>query len=254
MGMGMSMFMAMGELGRTVGPIIVVSAVAAWGLEGLTCLMFIGWASSLFLLWRFRKTSSKEYRQKPKSLRLALPKLRTLFLPILFVLIPRLFLAAGITTFLPTFLHSEGATLTLAGYSLAILEGGGVLGALSSGTISDRVGRKPTLLVTIIASSLLIVLFLQVSGWMVYPVLFLLGFFALSLQPVLLALVQDHMPDNRAVANGLYMSMSFVTRSLVLVILGIAGDTWGLRTTFYSIAAISLLAIPAILTLPNEAE
>ena len=205
-------------------------------------------------MWRFRKTSSKEYRQKPKSLRLALPKLGTLFLPILFVLIPRLFLAAGITTFLPTFLHTEGSTLALAGYSLAVLEGGGVLGALTSGTISDKVGRKPTLLVTIITSSLLIVLFLQVSGWLVFPVLFMLGFFALSLQPVLLALVQDHMPDNRAVANGLYMSMSFLTRSLVLVILGIAGDAWGLRTTFYSIAAISLLAIPAILVLPNQTK
>jgi len=252
-GMGMSLFMAMGELGRTLGPIVAVSAVAAWGLEGIYRLIAIGWGSSLILLWRFRTTSSREYREKPKSLRLALPKLRSFFLPLLFILLPRVFLAAGITTFLPTFLNMEGASLAMAGISLSILEGGGVLGALSSGTVSDRVGRKPTLLVAIILSSLLIVVFLQVQGWVAIPVLFLLGFVSLAPQPVLLALVQDHMPDHRAAANGLYMSMSFLTRSLILVLLGIAGDMWGLRATFYGGAAISLMAIPAILALPEAA-
>jgi FSR family fosmidomycin resistance protein-like MFS transporter len=142
--------------------------------------------------------------------------------------------------------------LALAGISLSILEGGGVLGALSSGTVSDRVGRKPTLLVSITLSSFLIIVFLQTQDWVMIPVLFILGFVSLSPQPVLLALVQDHMPDNRAAANGLYMSMSFLTRSLILVLLGMAGDAWGLRTTFYGVAAISLMAIPAILALPED--
>jgi FSR family fosmidomycin resistance protein-like MFS transporter len=253
MGLGMSMFMAMGELGRTLGPIVAVSAVAAWGLDGIYRLIAIGWASSLILLWRFHAISSRGYREKPKSLRLALPKLRSLFLPILGILLPRVFLASGITTFLPTFLSMEGSSLALAGISLSILEGGGVLGALASGTASDRVGRKPTLLLTITLSSLLIFVFLQVQGWVTIPVLFLLGFISLAPQPVLLALVQDHMPDHRAAANGLYMSMSFLTRSLVLVLLGMAGDAWGLRATFYGGAVISLMAIPAILALPEDA-
>jgi FSR family fosmidomycin resistance protein-like MFS transporter len=233
---------------------VAVSAIAAWGLEGIYRLIVIGWASSLILLWRFRTAPSKEYRQKPKSIRLALPKLRTLFLPLLFILLPRVFLSAGITTFLPTFLNMEGYSLALAGISLSILEAGGVLGALISGTVSDRVGRKPTLLVTVALSTVLIFVFLQVQGWVMIPVLFVLGFISLSPQPVLLALVQDHMPDHRAAANGLYMSMSFLTRSLVLVLLGMAGDRWGLRTTFYGGALISLMAIPAILALPGEAE
>jgi FSR family fosmidomycin resistance protein-like MFS transporter len=251
-GLGMSLFMAGGELGRTIGPIVAVSAVAAWGLNGLYRLIAIGWASSFLLLWRFREITSKEYRQKPKSVRAALPKLRTLFLPIFFILMPRVFLAASVTTFLPTFMRMEGSSLALAGISLSILEAGGVLGALSSGTVSDRVGRKPTLLVAIILSSILIIVFLQVSDWLMIPVLFIMGFVTLSPQPVLLALVQDHMPDYRAVANGLYMSMSFLTRSFILILLGMAGDAWGLRTTFYGVAVISLMAIPAILALPEE--
>jgi len=253
-GLGMGLHMAAGELGRTVGPIVGVSIAATWGLQGLYRLIVIGWASSLILLWRFRTISSREYRQKPKSLRVALPKLRTVFLPMLFIILPRMFLATCITTFLPTFLNMEGATLAMAGISLSILEAGGVLGALSSGTVSDRVGRKPTLLVAIVLSSLLMFVFLQVEGWVAIPVLFILGFISLSPASVLMALVQDHLPDHRATANGLYMSMSFLLRSLVLILLGMAGDLWGLRETFYGSAFVALLAIPAILALPNEAK
>lgn len=42
-GKGMSIFMASGELGRTLGPIIAVGAVSQWGLEGIWRLAFVGW-------------------------------------------------------------------------------------------------------------------------------------------------------------------------------------------------------------------
>ena len=96
--------------------------------------------------------------------------------------------------------------------------------------------------------------FLQVDGWLVMPVLVLLGFFSLSPQPVLLAMVQDQLPDHRATANGLYMSISFLLRSLVLVLVGMAGDAWGLRTTFTLSAVISALCVLPILLMPGDKE
>ncbi|HKJ27422.1 MAG TPA: MFS transporter, partial [Anaerolineales bacterium] len=192
-----------------------------------------------------------EYRQKAGNIRDELPKLRTFFLPMLFVTLGRSFLLVSITTYLPTFLNFEGASFQLAGISLAVLEAAGVIGALSSGTISDKLGRKPVVYITFAASSILLFTFLQVEGWFGFVILAALGFFSLSPQPVLLAMVQDQLPNNRAAANGLYMLMAFLVRSLVLVTVGALGDSIGLRDTFLISAGVSLIAIPAMFVLPN---
>jgi FSR family fosmidomycin resistance protein-like MFS transporter len=249
-GKGMSIFMAGGEMGRTLGPLLIVWVVSTWTLEEAYPIMLIGWAASLVLFLRLRKISAKS--ETPGKLRAIYPTLRTLFLPLLVITFFRMFQAASLTTYLPTFLNLEGANLWVAGASLSILELAGVGGALLSGTLSDRLGRIPVLLVMAASSFVVMLLFLNVEGFLQIPVLLALGFTALSPQPVYLALVQDHVPNNRAVGNGLYMSMNFLVRSLVVVLIGIAGDTFGLRNAFLGSAFLSLLTIPGILSLPND--
>ena len=53
-GTGMSFFMAAGELGRTVGPLLVIAAVSWFGLEGIWRVAVFGWLASVFLYWRLR--------------------------------------------------------------------------------------------------------------------------------------------------------------------------------------------------------
>jgi len=57
LGRGMSLWMVGGELGRTIGPILVVSAVGWFGLEGTAWLMPGGWAASILLFLRLRGVS-----------------------------------------------------------------------------------------------------------------------------------------------------------------------------------------------------
>ncbi|MCE2489945.1 MAG: MFS transporter [Anaerolineae bacterium] len=46
LGKGMGFFMASGELGRSIGPLLVAFALAEWGVEGIWRVAVFGWLSS----------------------------------------------------------------------------------------------------------------------------------------------------------------------------------------------------------------
>jgi FSR family fosmidomycin resistance protein-like MFS transporter len=212
-------------------------------------LMFVGWGASFFLYFRLREVSARP--GKPSSIRAILPHIWRLFIPLTLFVFFRNFLVVNLVTFLPTFLTGEGFELAAAGRSLAILELAGVGGALLGGTLSDRLGRKPVLLTATLGSSIMMFAFLNVSGWLQVVVLLALGFTSLSTNPVLLSVVQEHFPKNRAIANSLFMLVAFAIRPIHLLAIGSAGDQIGLRAVYFWSAIIILLAVPAILWLPN---
>jgi FSR family fosmidomycin resistance protein-like MFS transporter len=249
-GKGMSFFMAAGELSRTIGPLLAVWAVSLWTLDGFYRLVVIGWATSLVLFLRLRTISARQ--SVGANWRAVLPALRTLYLPLAGILIFRNLLTAGLFTYLPTYMTQSGSSLLIAGAALSILELAGVAGALLSGTLSDRLGRRSVLLVMTGLSSVFMLLFLNSSGWLIVPVLLALGFTTLSTTPVILAVVQDNLPNNRAIGNGIFMAIAFLMQSLAILVIGILGDQFGLNTAFLVSALVSLLAIPVIFFLPNK--
>jgi FSR family fosmidomycin resistance protein-like MFS transporter len=103
-----------------------------------------------------------------------------------------------------------------------------------------------------LATPLLMFAFLAVDGWFQIPLLLLLGLSALCVGPVIMALVQEGLPENRALANGVYMALSFVLRSGVIVVIGAIGDLLSLRTAFAVSATVPLFGLPLLLFLPPK--
>jgi FSR family fosmidomycin resistance protein-like MFS transporter len=174
-----------------------------------------------------------------------------LLVPLIVIVLVRAFMLASLTTYLPVFLTEEGSVLWFAGVSLAVLEAAGVVGALTGGSLSDRFGRRSILFVSLLVTPVLMLAFVFAGGWVRFPLLLLLGLTALSVVPVIMALVQESFPENRALANGTYMALSFVLRSGVVVALGMMGDTWGIRMAFIVSAIVPLLGLPFVLLLPT---
>lgn len=247
-GFGLSLFMAGGGLGRTLGPLLVVWAAAQWGLPGIYRTAVLGWAASLVLFFQFRKFDLKPSKQH--SLRAAIPIFKEFFLPLSLVLILRSTLTASLNTYLPIYMVQSGAPLWMAGAALSTLELAGVIGALAIGPFSDTFGRRKSINISMLISSILVPIFLQVSGWLVIPLLLLLGFFSLSTGTLFLALVQDHFQDHRATGNGVYLLISLLSNAVMLIVVGYIGDHSGLKSAYLISAAAALLSIPALNLIP----
>jgi len=253
LGRGMGFWMVGGELGRTLGPLLIVSWVRWQSLAGTPWLMLGGLAASFLLYLRLRHVTVRPPEGAPAlHWREALRAMAPLLLPLSGIIVARAFLLSMLTTFFPTFLSDEGASLWLAGAALTILEAAGVVGALVGGSLSDRLGRGRILLLSMVTTPVWMIAFLLLDGWLRIPLLVLMGFCGLAVTPVIMALVQESYPENRALANGLYMSISFGLRAVVIVILGAIADLSSMRIAFLAGTLAPVLALPLLTRLPRR--
>ena len=253
-GKGMSVFMASGELGRTLGPVVAVAGVGWFGLDGMWRLAFVGWGVSIILYFRLRNIKDMRRTASAQATLVEFQAVgRQIFPPLTLIMIGRVLLQVSLTLYLPLFVSDElGLSLWLAAASLTILEAAGVVGALTSGTISDKYGRSRVLLVVLILAPLLLLAFVYGPSWLAVPLLIALGFTALSPQPVFLALVQDKFPDNRALGNGTFLALNFLIRAAGIWVVGVLADQFGLTTAFVISAVVALISVPALKFLPDN--
>ena len=254
LGKGMGFFMAAGELGRSLGPLLVAFALTEWGLEGIWRVMIFGWLASGILFFRLRRIPARS--RKTLNLRSVLPHMRRVFIPLLGVMMLRGMFSSSLSFYLVYFLNQDlGMEHANAALMLALYELAGVGGALTGGMLSDRIGRRRTVFIATSVGAALQVVFLLVINFRLEWIplaLIPLGFVSLSVTPVLQAVVQDQFPENRATASGLFILYAFLTRSFNALALGLIGERLGLEAAFTIAIFASLMALPLILRLPGS--
>lgn len=256
-GRGMSYYMFGGELARTAGPLIITASVSYWGLEGIWRLIPFGLAASGILFFKLKNSKIsdeiKRKQSKKNDLSLLLKKYLPFFLVLIGITLFRAVMKSGLTAFLPTFYYSErGESLWFANSALAVFQLAGALGTVLSGGISDRIGRKATLLIVSVMSPIMMFLFINSVGVLSFVFLVLLGFFVFAPGPVLIALVQDRSKEFPVFMNSIYMTVSFITGAVAVFFAGLMGDWLGLERTYLISSILALGAIPIVLILKKE--
>jgi MFS transporter, FSR family, fosmidomycin resistance protein len=253
-GRGMGFFMVGGELGFGLGPLLVVATISYLTLRGLPWLMTLGMLASVILYFRLKDVSTVRQSEARSglSVRDALVQMSSLMLPIIAINFITGFLNANVVNYLPTFMAHEGVAFALAGASLSVVELGGTMGVLLMGLFSDRLGHRNVALGGTLASVAFSLGFLLTRGWLQIVLLIGIGFSAFIANPAYLAMVQTRFIQNRSLANGVYMSTSFILRSLVVVLVGALADRFGMRPVFMGSALAALLAVPFIWMLPSK--
>jgi len=253
LGQGMGFWMVGGHLGPALSPLVVVAVLSYLGLRKLPVVMVFGLLGSLFLWRRVALLPSRARDEGSRTLSWQPVAAMAPFILLVAVIVSlRSFMTSSLHIFLPVYLSEKGVSLWFSGAILAVLQGSGILGGLVAGVLSDHIGRRETAVIAFLTAPGLMWLFLRTSGWAQLPVTALLGFSALSTMSVFMALMQESFPENRALANGVYLAMTFVLQSVIGVIVGWLGDRFGLAFAFGLSGAAFLLCAPLALLLPGR--
>ncbi|MFT5731217.1 MAG: FSR family fosmidomycin resistance protein-like MFS transporter [Desulforhopalus sp.] len=251
-GRGMSFYMTGGELARTLGPIVIIGAISLMGLDGYYPIMLVGILASVLMYFKFRDMPVTVNPQSTPSIRKTCVEMKDLLLPLAGIVFVRGFMHACMTAFLPLYIMSRSGDVWLAGIALSIFEAAGVVGILTIGGLSDRLGRKNLLTFCLVVAPISLLVFTATSGWIQFMVLLVTGFSLLSTTPIMLAMVQEYSVNGSSAANGVFMMISFLARSAVVVLVGFAADMVGLEKTFVICGVIGLAGIPFIFTLKTR--
>lgn len=254
-GLGMSFYMVGGEFARSIGPLLITAAVTYWGLEGSYKVMPLGLIASVFLFLKLRNVteivnSSSKIKQKRNIGEVK--KLIPLFYTIAGFVLFRASMKSALTLFLPLYLTWKGESLWLAGISLSVFQFAGAGGTLLAGFVSDKIGRRTTLLITSVVSPFLMWAFIYSNSIFVFPILIITGILVFAQGPVLLALFQDTNTTQPSFVNGIYMTINFAVNSIMVLFVGVLSDFIGLDLTFKISAILALFAIPFIYFLPKK--
>ncbi|MFT6927753.1 MAG: FSR family fosmidomycin resistance protein-like MFS transporter [Psychromonas sp.] len=251
-GAGMSYFMVGGELARTVGPLLVTAAVSLWGLEGIYKLIPLGLVASFILYLKLKNLDLHQSIKKPKEkgdTKKLLRKYRRFFTVLATYLLFQSGMKSALTLYLPVYLINQGESLWYAGISLAVLQFFGVIGTFLAGHFSDKIGRKNTLIIASIGSTVTMAVFIQLGS--IYILAFI-GLFLFASGPVLMASVQDTQTHMPTFMNSMYMSINFGVSSLIVFGVGILGDGFGLEATYIVCNVLAIGCIPAAFLLTKQ--
>lgn len=254
-GLAMSIYSTGGSLGYSLAPILVVPLVAGAGLVGMTWLALIGFLCAVLLqafgVGRVKLRAGDGGAHQPGVASFwgeIAPRLRTLIL--LNVVVGLRAWAQMAVIYLIPFYYSQRLNETGASYLLTTFLMAGTLGGLIGGFLSDRLGRKRVLIgTTLLAMPFLFLAFIG-TGWWLWGMMFVGGFFLQAAFPATIVFAQELIPNSAGFASGLTMGLAWGLGAFGLTLTGYIGDQLGMLAGLNSVLVLLMLAAVASAPLP----
>lgn len=249
-GAGLSLFVSGGELGYSLGPLIIALVVAAHGLAATWMVAVPGLVLAVFL-WRFLPSQPAPHVERAKtSLRAdltgALGPLALLWL----IVVLRSIVISAYQTFLPLLLQERGGSIVAGGVAVFLFGGVGALGGLTGGVLSDRIGRKQLLMLSMVLGTPLLLAFIQSRGPWAYVFLAAGGIAIYLSAAVTIVMAQELLPKRASVASSIVMGLAWGVAGLSLTGIGALADVVGLTAALTYSLGLMMLSLAAVLFLP----
>ncbi|MBI3303138.1 MAG: MFS transporter [Deltaproteobacteria bacterium] len=249
---GISLFSVGGNIGYGLGPLVVAFCLAAFGQRGMLLLWLPGLLVGALFLWCLPWLSRTQPSQTDIRATTTDTPPYALAL-VLGVVTLGACVHSGLVTYVPLYFAARGEGALALGKLLSLFLISGAVGTLIAGPLSDRIGHKRFLVVSMGVLCPLIVLFLHSSGPASIAVLVLTGMCISPMFSVTLVIAQSLMRGRLGVTAGLMTGLGIGAGGLGVTGMGMVADVWGVETTMRLISVLPLLPWTVVLLLPSGA-
>jgi len=239
----LSVFVAFGNFGFALGPLLLVPLFQAYGLKATVVTIIPGIIVALLLF--FFSPRDQVSASTPPTLGIVFKTLKASakeLIAIVGVIAVRSLAYTGLLTILPLYFKYKSLSNIQASHLVTIMLAAGAIGGIIGGFISDYFGRKQLIIGSLVLSTPLFFAFLLTDGVLSTVFLALAGAALLSSFSVTVVAAQEAIPDNKALAAGLTMGFAGGLGGLMVITIGRIGDVFGLTA---AVAVLFLLPIIA---------
>ena len=153
----------------------------------------------------------------------------------------------GFLIFLPFLLRNKGADLPTIGLGLSLLFAGGAAGKLVMGWVGQKLGVVPSVLLTEVATTLLILAVLPLSLDSALVLLPVIGLMLNGTSSVLYGTIPEFVsPERRTKAFAVFYTGGSVAGATGPLLFGLLGDQIGLSTALVVVSCVALTTVPMV--------
>lgn len=260
-GLAQSIFQVGGNLGQSSAPLITALLLVPLGQFGaiyftavvgvaIILLLYIAtWYKENISLQNQNKNHINEQKRIPKKYK---KKVLLSFSLLLFLVFVRSWFDAGISSYYQFYaIDKYTISISEAQVYLFIFLASGALGTFFGGPLSDKIGKKNTLIFSLVGAIPFALILPYASQLWAYPLISTVGFITFSGFSVAVVYAQELIPGKIGVVSGSVVGLAFGMGAIGSVLFGGIAD---LINIGFAIACATILPIIGILTflLPKD--
>lgn len=263
-GLAQSIYQVGGNSGQALAPLISAFLILPFGMYGASVILILT-AFGIALLtkvavWYKKQLEQEKLSKVKKVLISSLPPLTkkqvgmalTLLILIIFA---RSFYVTNITNFYIFYLMEQYAISIEFGQVLIFLfMAMGVVGTFYGGMLSDRIGRKNVILMSVVAPIPLCIALPYLPLWVAAVLLVVIGGLLMISFSVLVVYAQELVPSKIGTMAGLTVGLAFGMGAIGSIVIGRIIDIQGIVLTMQYVSWLSLLMIIAIFLPRDKAQ
>jgi FSR family fosmidomycin resistance protein-like MFS transporter len=253
-GRWMSVYISAGNFGLPVGPFVIGVIIATVGLAG-SWLVAVPAIALAILVWRVGPHLPPR-AAAPLPLRAVLRANRRMLVGLISVSATRAWASALVSSFLPVYAVSRGATIVDASKLLTLFLLSGAVGGLVGGWLADRVGRDSVIVTSLLcAAPFCVVLALQDDVGPAFVVATAVSGLLLNGSFVVLAVRgQESMPGSLGMVSGLMLGLSIGLGGLAVAPMAIVAERAGIEPLFVAAGGLSIVCALLMRAVPRAPE